>query len=89
MLQHCPSLAGLAQASAVFIHPLDLARVGVETGGRVRLTHGERSIVVQVVADSTLATGVASVAWGQAGSEVGRLIDATLPVTEVRLEAVR
>ena len=87
LLQHCESSAGLSKPSLVRIHPHDLATIGVETGGRVRLTGAERSLVVEVVATPSLPTGLASVVFGQPGVEIGRLIDSAALVTEVRMEA--
>jgi anaerobic selenocysteine-containing dehydrogenase len=85
--QKAPAIAQLAGTSAIHLHPLDLQRVGAAPGAQVKVTSKRTSIVLPVVADPSVVRGSAWVPFNQAGTSVGELIDASQPVTDVRVES--
>ena len=89
-MAHSPSLANLAPAAVVHLHPKDHDRVGVGVAGvtEVRIRSAKGDVVVPAVADKALAAGTASLAFHQPGASAAALIDAGAAVTEVRIESV-
>ncbi len=89
-----PSLAALAPGVAVHVNPLDIARIGSAIGNDVKVTSARATIVLRLKADSSVQRGTAWVPFNQpasAGSStasVGDLIDASAPVTDVRIESL-
>ncbi len=83
-----PSLAHLAQASQVHLHPLDLERVGTTDGRSVKLSGARTSVVFTAVADSSVLRGTAWVPFNQSGPNVGELIDCFAAVNDVRIETL-
>jgi NADH-quinone oxidoreductase subunit G len=90
LVAHSPSLANLAPAAVVHLHPKDHDRVGVGVAGvtEVRIRSAKGDVVVPAVADKALAAGTASLAFHQPGTAAATLIDAGAAVTEVRIESV-
>ncbi|HYD11163.1 MAG TPA: NADH-quinone oxidoreductase subunit NuoG [Acidimicrobiales bacterium] len=87
-VQRSSSLSRLANESALRVNPGDLDRLGVTSGGQVRVTSSRTSLTLGVVADERVPRGVAALAFNQLGVDVGELIDVTSPVTDVRVETV-
>ncbi|MGH9186552.1 MAG: molybdopterin oxidoreductase family protein, partial [Acidimicrobiales bacterium] len=85
---HAPSLAGLAPGTAVRCNPADVDRIGVSDGGRVKATSSRGSATVEVVRDPGVPKGVAAIYVNQEGPNPTEFIDASAPVTEIRLETV-
>jgi anaerobic selenocysteine-containing dehydrogenase len=85
-VQKSPSLAGLVKPVAMRAHPHDLARLGVTTGGRVRVTGPHASFAIDVVADPGVPLGSAFVPANIGVDDARSLIDANSPVTDVRIE---
>ncbi len=85
---HSPSLAPLAEAAAVHLHPLDLERVGTADGRNVKVTGARTSLIFQAIADSSVLRGTAWVPFNQPGPNVGELIDCFAPVNDVRIETI-
>jgi anaerobic selenocysteine-containing dehydrogenase len=83
LVQHSPSLARLAPDVALRISATDLDRLGVTSGGKVRVTSSRTSLDLDVVADASVPRGVAHLVWG---AEAARLIDVSAPVTDLRVE---
>ncbi|MFL6203848.1 MAG: NADH-quinone oxidoreductase subunit NuoG [Acidimicrobiales bacterium] len=83
--QRSPGLAGLTQDTVLRLHPQDFDRLGVETGTIVTATSSKGSISLPVERDERVGRGAAAVAVNQPGATVGALIDATAPVTEIRV----
>jgi NADH-quinone oxidoreductase subunit G len=83
-----PSLAALAHRGAVYLHPLDLERVGTTEGASVKLTGARTSVVLSVVADPAVLRGTAWVPFNQPGSSIGELIDSFADVNDVRIENI-
>ncbi|MBM3798844.1 MAG: NADH-quinone oxidoreductase subunit NuoG [Actinobacteria bacterium] len=81
-----PSLALLAPGAAIYLHPLDLDRLGAPAGSNVKAIGARTSVVMRVEADATVHRGTAWVPFNQPGGKVGELIDASALVNDVRLE---
>ena len=81
-----PSLAPLTSPSCLHLHPLDVERVGATDGADVKVTSKRASLVMKVVADESVVRGSAWVPVNQPGPNIGELIDATLPITDLRVE---
>jgi NADH-quinone oxidoreductase subunit G len=88
LVQHAPHLAHLAPPDRLRVHPADLAPLGTQDGGRVRVTSARGSAVLDVHPDSALPRGTAVLTFNLAGDGASTLIDATAEATDVRLEAV-
>jgi len=86
LVSHAPSLAGLASPGVLSANPIDLARLGVMAGDRVKVTSAKGSITTAVAPDASVPTGTAVMAWNESGAAVTALIDAGAQITEVRLE---
>jgi NADH-quinone oxidoreductase subunit G len=80
------SLAHLPRGSAVHLHPLDLARVGTSDGVEVKVRSARATVVLPVVADSSVVRGTAWMPWNNPGPNVGELIDCFAAVNDVRIE---
>jgi hypothetical protein len=87
LVQASPSLASLAPAPGLRANPSDLDRLGVQTGGRVRVRARE-ALEMQVLADAEVPRGVAVVDLDLAEEGAEDLIDSTKAVTDVRLETI-
>ena len=81
-----PHLAGLRQPPSVTVHPTELERLGVAPGGMVRITSSRGSVTLPASADPQLPKGWADLTFNVAAPGAADLIDAGVPVTEVRLE---
>jgi len=87
LVQACPSLGPLAPAPGLRANPYDLDRLGVQTGGRVRV-RARQSLVMEVLADTDVPRGVAVVDLDLAEEGAEDLIDSSRTVTDVRLETL-
>ncbi|MBA2607745.1 MAG: NADH-quinone oxidoreductase subunit NuoG [Actinobacteria bacterium] len=83
-----PSLANLAKPVALRANPRDLDRLGVTTGAQVRVSGAHASFVVAVKADPGVPLGSAWLPVNVAVDDARSLIDASSPVTDVRIENV-
>ncbi|HXQ63229.1 MAG TPA: molybdopterin-dependent oxidoreductase [Steroidobacteraceae bacterium] len=65
-MHNLPTLAKGPVRCTVLIHPLDAARFGLTTGGRARLTAGDRSVEAPVEVSDEVMPGVVSLphGWG-------------------------
>ncbi len=86
LLEHCPSMVGLADRARVELNPYDLDRLGVGDGGDARLVAKAGRLVLPAVADPAVPRGVASVTFRSPGADVGTIIDADDLVTDVRVD---
>jgi predicted molibdopterin-dependent oxidoreductase YjgC len=88
------SLARLAPALMARANPYDLDRLGVTTGGRVRVRSTRGSLVLPALADEGVPRGVLDLEFnlpadGAPGANAAALfIDAAAVVNDVRLESV-
>jgi NADH-quinone oxidoreductase subunit G len=85
-VQHSPSLAGLGRSLTCHLSVRDAERLGLEDGGRVRLTSSKGQLEADVVADPALVEGAVWVPFNQVGTPVNTLVDSSRAVTEVRVE---
>ncbi len=88
LLQHSPSIAGLAPRSAIAVHPSDSDRLGVVAGDRVRASTARGSVTAEVIPDPRVPRGIAVVGFNLEGVAAAELIDASEPVTDLRLETL-
>ena len=83
-----PSLANLATETNVFIHPLDLDRVGAAEGTNVRVSNSHSSIVLPVRALSSIPRGTAWVPFNQIGADIRELVRRNESIIDVRIESM-
>ncbi len=83
-----PSLANLAKPVVMRANPRDLDRLGVTTGAQVRVSGAHASFVVAVKADVGVPLGSAWLPVNVSADDARSLIDASSPVTDVRIENV-
>ena len=86
--QTSPSLASLHPPFALALHPEDLGRLGLNAGAAVRVSSERGSLAVAVVADPAVAPGTAVLPFNLPKGSAGALIDASLPWTEITVEAL-
>ena len=85
---HAPSLAELATEGALLVSAADLDRLGVAAGDVVKVSSASGSITAPIRPDTGVPAGTAVMAWNQGDPSPGALIDATTPVTDVRVETI-
>ena len=83
-----PALAPLAPGARLHVHPRDLERIGAAAGTAVRVTSGNRSLVLVLAPDAAVLPGTAWVPFNQPDAAVGDLIDATAPVTDIVVDVL-
>ena len=83
-----PSLAKLPIGAGAHIHPLDLDRIGEPDGAEVKLVSVKGSVVMHLVADDAVQRGTIWAPFNQAGADITEIVDATAPVTDVRIERI-
>lgn len=81
-----PALAPLAIGAGAHLHPLDLDRIGEPEGTEVTLVGAKGSVVLPLVADPNVQRGTVWAPFNQPGANVMDLVDATAPITDVRIE---
>jgi len=81
-----PSLAPLAPGTVARLNPADASALRVEAGTVVSLASARGVVDLPVVVDDGVPAGAVAVAANQPDCQVNRLLDATWPVTDVRLE---
>ncbi len=82
------SLVNLAPGSAAHVNPLDLDALGVSEGDDVKLVSSKASTVLPITADDRVPRGVLWAPFNQPGGSIEEIIDASAPVTDVRIERV-
>ena len=89
LVQHCTSLAHLATPTRLRMSGHDLDRLGVGTGDRVKVSSARGSATTEVEVDDGLPRGSAALNFNAPGDAAAAdLIDATQPVTPLRVETV-
>jgi NADH-quinone oxidoreductase subunit G len=78
----------LAREPELRVSPHDIARLGVETRSRVRVTSSVTTLELFAVADDRVPAGVASLAFAGDADGAAKLIDVSAPVTDLRVETV-
>jgi anaerobic selenocysteine-containing dehydrogenase len=87
-VQSVPYLAELQPPARLVVHPSVLADLGTADGEAVRVNSGRGSLVLPAFGDFSMPPGTALLPWNLPRACAGDLIDATGPVTEVRVETV-
>ena len=89
MVQHCPSMAHLAPGARVRVNPHDLERLGLASGDRVRMVSSRATVELPVAAWTGVPRGSISITFNQPGDlAAADIIDASQPVTDIRMESV-
>jgi NADH-quinone oxidoreductase subunit G len=83
-----PSLAKLVAEPVLRVHPHDLDRLGVKSGGTVRLRSKRLTTTITVEADDLQPRGSAALPVNVPGIDAGALIDVTAPANEIGIETV-
>ncbi|HTL84479.1 MAG TPA: molybdopterin dinucleotide binding domain-containing protein, partial [Acidimicrobiia bacterium] len=89
IVRETPVLSKVRRARLLRVNPADLGRLGVESGGSVKVTSARGSQTLTALADENVPPGAAHVAFSADGEGVATLIDASAPVTDLRVESVR
>ncbi len=84
-----PSLANLVKPPVMRANQRDLDRLGVSTGGQVRVTGSHASFIINVQADAGVPAGSAWMPVNVAADDARALIDSSGPVTDVRIENIK
>ncbi|MSO58756.1 MAG: NADH dehydrogenase (quinone) subunit G [Ilumatobacteraceae bacterium] len=79
------SLAALAPGAGVFVHPLDLERVGAKDGSSVRVSNNAVSVILPAHASTAVMRGTAFVPFNQQGVDIRELLQTTNGVTDVQI----
>jgi NADH-quinone oxidoreductase subunit G len=87
--QEAPSLASLAPPAEVRLHPLDFDNLAVAPGDTVQLVSGSARVDLPAVADAGVVRGTAAVVANLPDAQLNRLLRASSPVTDIRLEVPR
>jgi NADH-quinone oxidoreductase subunit G len=88
LVSHATSLAGLAPGTILRVNPYDFSRLGVAGGEQVRVRSSRATLMAEIAADAGVPRGTAAVVFNQPGLHVAALIDASMSVTDVRVESV-
>ena len=89
LVSETPLLQRLVAEPGLRIHPSDLARIGVDSGGQVKVTSTRGSQVVAVQADAGVPAGIACMDFSADALGAALLIDAGGPVVDLRVESLR
>jgi len=81
-----PSLAQLADGASVVVHPLDLARIGVEHGAHVQVIAAKSTVVLPVTTTEAVMRGTAWLPFNQPGNDAREIFDVHADVIDVRIE---
>ena len=81
-----PSLAQLATGATVIVHPLDLARIGVELGVNVQVISTKATAVLPVTTSEDVLRGTAWLPFNQSGNDAREIFDARADIVDVRIE---
>ncbi len=88
VVRRSPSLAGLRADTVLRINPYDFDRLGVGVGDEVRISTNRGAATIACHPDGDVPRGAASLRYAQPNLAVAALLDATLPVTDLRVETV-
>ncbi len=91
LVQECTSLAGLAPNQLLRVHPKLVEQLGVRDGERVRARSPRGELVVPVLGDATVPSGVAVLALGAVPVDepgAALLLDSAAQVVDLRVETL-
>ncbi len=84
-----PSLVGIVTDSAIFVNPLDLARIGVVEGASVRVGADGTNIVIAIKAHNGVRRGSAWLPFNHSGVDIRPLLNIAGDVVDVRIEPIK
>jgi len=84
-----PSMAQLAPRAVLLVNPHDRDRIGVSDGDEVRVTSARTSMNLVLRGDAATSAGCAFLPFNLPGPGASDLIDASAPVTDLRVESIR
>jgi len=84
-LEKCPSLAELAPGGALRLNPYDFDRLGA-ADNRVKVSSARVSRTVSAVVDPSVPRGCAAMRINQGEADPYDFVDASAPVTDIRVE---
>jgi anaerobic selenocysteine-containing dehydrogenase len=84
-----PSLQRIVRTTTLRINPSDAGRLGVAAGDEVKVTSARASQTIPVEPDPGVPVGVCRLDFTADGAGPALLIDATAPVTDLRVESLR
>jgi NADH-quinone oxidoreductase subunit G len=84
-----PSLVGIINDSAIYVHPLDLARIGVVEGTNVRVGADGTNVVIAIRAHNGVHRGTAWLPFNHTGVDVRPLLNIAGDVVDVRIEPIK
>ena len=84
-----PSLVGIVTDAAIFVNPLDLARIGVADGTSVRVGAEGTNIVIAIKAHNGVHRGVAWLPFNHTGVDIRPLLNIASDVVDVRIEPIK
>jgi NADH-quinone oxidoreductase subunit G len=83
------SLGELVRDAVLLVNPHDRDRIGVDDGAEVRVTSERTTLTLPLQGDPGTAPGTAFLVFNAPGEGVADLVDATRPVTDLRVESIR
>ncbi|MCY4273122.1 MAG: molybdopterin-dependent oxidoreductase [bacterium] len=86
LVQHAPSLAGLAPGAVLALNPYDFDRVGVEPGAVVQVISSGGEVQAPVQADPGVPRGTAALGYNHPDLDVRDLVDPGTAVTDLRVQ---
>ena len=86
LVQHVPSLAGLAPTAVLAVNPYDFDRVGVDSGADVQVISNVGEMDMPVVADPGVPRGTAAFGYNYPDRDVRDLVDPDAAVTDLRIQ---
>jgi NADH-quinone oxidoreductase subunit G len=89
LVQHSESLKPLAGITRLRACDRDLSRLALRPGDLVRVTSSRAALVLEAALDDRLPRGTAAIDFNQTGEGAADLVDATTPITDVRVENVK
>ncbi len=89
LVSETPLLQRLVREPELRVHPSDLARIGVDSGGQVKVTSTRGSQVVAVRSDAGVPAGIACMDFSADALAAALLVDAGQPVVDLRVESLR
>jgi anaerobic selenocysteine-containing dehydrogenase len=85
-VQSVPALVSLHPEPVVRVHPSVLAALGTAHGEAVSVRSSNGALTLPAVGDAGVPVGTAVLPWNLPAAHAADLMDASAPVTEVRVE---
>ena len=89
LVSKTPLLERLVPETGLRVNPSDLARIGVDSGGQVKVTSTRGSQVVAVKSDAGIPAGIACMDFSADALGAALLVDVGQTVVDLRVESLR